>query len=299
VTLNILKIAAFSDGEQGGNPAGVWIGDVLPDEVTMQRVAAEVGYSETVFAASLSDGWRVRYFSPESEVPFCGHATIALGAALALANGDGIFQLVLNESRITVEGKRQGVVVAAALQSPPTRNEPVGDVLLAAALALFELHHSDLDPRIPPAIIFGGATHLVLALKERATLKAMRYNLEAGRRLMNNAGLVTILLAWSESNCAFHTRNPFASGGVYEDPATGAATAAFAGYLREIDWPHGGKIEVIQGEDMGSHSLLRAEIPPEKGSSIRVAGTARMITAACRPVAGNRVASPARCGRRG
>jgi hypothetical protein len=41
---------------------------------------------------------------------------------------------------------------------------------------------------------------------------------------------------------------------VYEDPATGAATAALAGYLREIDWPHGGKIEVIQGEDMGSRS---------------------------------------------
>ena len=279
MTLNVLKIAAFSDGEKGCNPAGVWIGNALPDAATMQRVAAEVGYSETVFAASLGDGWRVRYFSPESEVPFCGHATIALGAALALANGDGIFQLVLNECNITVEGERQEAVVAAALQSPPTRNEPVDDFLLAAALKLFELHHGDLDSRIPPAIIFGGATHLILALKERATLKAMRYNLEAGRSLMNNAGLVTILLAWSETNCTFHTRNPFASGGVYEDPATGAATAALAGYLREINWPHGGKIEVIQGEDMGSRSLLRAVIPPEKGRSIRVAGTARMITA--------------------
>ena len=245
----------------------------------MQRIAAEVGYSETAFAASLGDEWRVRYFSPESEVPFCGHATIALGAALALARGDGIFQLVLNDCSITVEGQRQGVVVAAALQSPPTRNESVSDALLADALALFELHHGDLDPRIPPAIVFGGATHLVLGLKERATLKAMHYNLEAGRNLMNDAGLVTVLLAWSETNGVFHARNPFASGGVYEDPATGAATAALAGYLREIDWPHGGKIEVIQGEDMGSRSLLQAVIPPEKGSSIRVAGTARIVTA--------------------
>lgn len=277
MTLNILRIAAFSDGETGGNPAGVWIGDALPDAAAMQRVAAAVGYSETVFAAPLGDRWRVRYFSPASEVPFCGHATIALGAALALAHGDGIFQLVLNESDITVEGQKQDAVVAAALQSPPTGHGPVDAVLLEAALALFSLHHGDLDPRIPPATIFGGATHLVLALNERAALKAMRYDLEAGRRLMTDAGWVTILLAWSETNCVFHTRNAFASGGVYEDPATGAATAALAGYLNAIAWPHGGKIDVIQGEDMGSRSLLHADIPAEKGSSIRVAGCARMM----------------------
>jgi PhzF family phenazine biosynthesis protein len=105
----------------------------------------------------------------------------------------------------------------------------------------------------------------------------MRYDLDAGRYLMNDAGLVTILLAWAETNQLFHTRNPFASGGVYEDPATGAATAAFAGYLRDINWQHGGKIDIVQGEDMGSRSLLRAEISPEKGGSIRVSGTARII----------------------
>jgi PhzF family phenazine biosynthesis protein len=71
--LNILRIAAFSDGKQGGNPAGVWIGDVLPNEKTMQYAAAEIGFSETVFAAPVNGKFRVRYFSPESEVPFCGH----------------------------------------------------------------------------------------------------------------------------------------------------------------------------------------------------------------------------------
>jgi PhzF family phenazine biosynthesis protein len=79
--MNVSRIAAFSDGDTGGNPAGVVIG-VLPDAATMQRVAAEVGFSETAFAAPEGDGWRVRYFSPQTEVPFCGHATIALGAAL-------------------------------------------------------------------------------------------------------------------------------------------------------------------------------------------------------------------------
>ena len=75
----------------------------------------------------------------------------------------------------------------------------------------------------------------------------------------------------------FHTRNPFAYGGVYEDPATGAASAAFAGYLRDINWPHGGSIDLIQGEDMGMRSLIRAEIADELGSSIRVSGQARLM----------------------
>ncbi|PRC91819.1 PhzF family phenazine biosynthesis protein [Solimicrobium silvestre] len=274
---NILNIAAFSDGEQGGNPAGVWIGTELPDEATMQRIAHEVGFSETVFAASAGNGWRVRYFSPESEVPFCGHATIALGAALALAHGDGLFELTLNHANITVEGKRQGSLIAAALQSPTTHSEAVSDALLADALALFGLQHNDLDPRIAPAIIHGGAKHLVLSLKDRETLRAMHYDLDAGRRLMNGAGMATILLAFAETNQLFHTRNPFASGGVYEDPATGAATAAFAGYLRDIHWPHQGKINIIQGEDMGCRSLLQAEITSQIGASIRVSGSARIM----------------------
>ncbi|HIC1957238.1 TPA: PhzF family phenazine biosynthesis protein, partial [Klebsiella pneumoniae] len=66
-------------------------------------------------------------------------------------------------------------------------------------------------------------------------------------------------------------------GGVYEDPATGAASAAFAGYLRDINWPHGGSIDLIQGEDMGMRSLIRAEIADELGSSIRVSGQARLM----------------------
>ena len=105
----------------------------------------------------------------------------------------------------------------------------------------------------------------------------MEYDLSAGRSLMKREGLVTILLAYAETAQLFHTRNPFAFGGVYEDPATGAATAAFAGYLRDIAWPHAGVIDVIQGEDMGMRSCLRAEIPPLRGSSIRVSGAARIM----------------------
>ncbi|TNJ34788.1 PhzF family phenazine biosynthesis protein [Arenimonas terrae] len=276
--MSLRRIAAFSDGPTGGNPAGVFVSGELPRAADMQRIAAEVGFSETAFAAPVADGFRVRYFSPESEVPFCGHATIALGAALAMDHGDGVFALSLNEARITVEGRREpGGQFAAALQSPPTRSEAASPALLAEALALFGYVPGDLDPRLPPARIHGGADHILLALRDRGALRAMRYGLEAGRRLMAEHGLVTIALAHAENERHFHTRNAFASGGVYEDPATGASTAALAGYLRDLGWPHGGSITLVQGEDMGQRSRLRAEIGPERGGSIRVSGLARVM----------------------
>ena len=275
--MNLLRIAAFSDADRGGNPAGVLIADAHPAEDEMRRIAAEVGYSETAFAMPQGDAWRVRYFSPESEVPFCGHATIALGAALALAHGNGVYRLHLNSADITVTGECNDGQITAALQSPPTHSEPLPAGLLAEVLELFGYTDDDLDSRIPPARVHGGADHLALCLNSRAALAAMQYQLHAGRELMNRENLITILFAYAETPRRFHTRNPFASGGVYEDPATGAATAAFAGYLRDLDWAHQGSIEIIQGEDMGMPSRLRADIPPERGSSIRVAGTARIM----------------------
>jgi PhzF family phenazine biosynthesis protein len=273
----IHKVAAFTKDDQGGNPAGVMIRSALPEEPAMQRIAAEMGYSETVFAAPSGDGWRVRYFSPDGEVPFCGHATIALGAVLALQNGDGIFPLTTNHTRVTVEGKASGDKATAALQSPSTSSEPAPPGLVRDALALFGYAQSDLDDRIPPAIAFGGAHHLVLALSSRARLRAMRYDLAAGRSFMRDHGLTTISLIHAETPQRFHARNAFASGGVYEDPATGAAAAALAGYLRDLDWPHGGAIDIIQGEDMGAPCHLQVQIGSGAGTSIRVAGSARWL----------------------
>ena len=276
--MTVLRIAAFSDGNQGGNPAGIWIGDELPTAAKMQATAAEVGFSETAFAAPEGEAWRVRYFSPLCEVPFCGHATIALGAALALRQGDRSFELKLNRADISVTGRRDGQTIAAALQSPPTRSAAVDPLLQADLLRLFNYSIDDLDLKIPPAKIHGGADHVVMALKTRNALARMNYDFERGRELMEKAGLVTVALVTAENPRLFHVRNAFAPGGVVEDPATGAAAAAFAGYLRDIGWPHGGAIDIVQGEDMGMRSLIRAEISAIAGSSIRVSGTARIMS---------------------
>lgn len=303
--MNIIRIAAFEDGNIGGNPAGVVITEKLPSSEEMQSIAFDIGYSETVFAEPMSaelssnndidnninntNGWRVRYFSPESEVPFCGHATIALGAALAMKNGPGVFPLQLNDTSITVEGfvgtevdnkdveGNDNVIYSAALQSPETKSEATKPSLLKEALELFGYSEDDLDPQLPPAFANGGANHLIIGLNSRNTLSDMDYDLDIGRAFMNKEALITVMFVTAETPQMFHSRNAFASGGVLEDPATGAATAAFAGYLRDIQWPHDGQIEIIQGEDMGSRSLIHASFRNETGSSIRVSGSTRLI----------------------
>lgn len=277
--MEILKIASFNDGEQGGNPAGVAFYGELPSANIMQKIAFDVGFSETAFASPLEgeNNWRVRYFSPESEVPFCGHATIALGAALARREGAGVYNLTLNEASISVEGEASNVGFSSALQSPPTKSAPLDDEELKALLTLFGLDAAHLDMSIPPARIHGGADHYVLALKSRDDLSAMDYDLKAGRTFMDERGLITVMLVFKEYDRKFHTRNAFASGGVFEDPATGAASAAFAGYLRDIKWPHENNFQIIQGEDMGMRSIINVDLTDEKGASIRVSGTARLM----------------------
>lgn len=276
-TPSIYRIASFSHQAQGGNPAGVWLGPAFPSDQEMQALAADLGYSETVFAFPIEDGWRVRYFSPESEVPFCGHATIALGAVLAQVHGNNTYHLQLNHGNIQVEGRLNEGKMFASLQSPPTHSKPIAPSLLAEVMELFGIAPGQLDERLAPAWIHGGADHIVLALKDRAVLSAMNYELDAGRALMRKHQIVTIMLVHVEGPQRFHSRNAFASGGVYEDPATGAASAAFAGYLRDINWPHQGHIQIIQGEDMGIRSVIDAEIGDIKGSSIRISGEARVM----------------------
>lgn len=279
--MHIQRIAAFSQGSEGGNPAGVVLLNAAANEDDMARIAAEVGYSETVFAFAqdaAGKSWRVRYFSPESEVPFCGHATIALGAALGRQNGEGTYSLDLNDATITVEAEASPIGMMATLSSPPTKSRAMTQAEIDDIMALFGLSEADLDARLAPARIHGGANHVVLPLKDRTRLAAMDYDLDEGRAVMRKHDLVTVMLLHIEDDRTFVVRNAFASGGVLEDPATGAAAAAFAGYLRDSNWPHGGSFFIRQGEDMGSPSLIKVSMTNTKGASVRVSGSARDIS---------------------
>lgn len=275
-----MKISSFAEGDAGGNPAGVVIADVLPDPAAMQDIAADLGFSETAFAAPEDDGWRVRYYAPLGEVAFCGHATIALGAALGVQQGPGRFDLNLRDAAITVEAQHEGGYWYAALQSPGTWSEPMADDLLYALLDAFALDQDDLDMALPPNLASAGVQHGLITLKDRTRLAGMAYPFDPMRDLMAMHDLVTVSLLHVTGPRAFSSRNAFASGGVVEDPATGAAAAALGGALVDLDWDglrQGGRFQIRQGVDMGMPSALAVEVTGKPGASVRVSGAVRWM----------------------
>jgi PhzF family phenazine biosynthesis protein len=273
----LYRLAAFSDDPAGGNPAGVWIGKQLPEGQVMQQVAAEVGYSETAFVAPAEGYDRIiRYYSPLAEVPFCGHATIATGAVLGRTAGPGAYRLDSAVGNIALDVSCQSDAVTATLVSVPTKFEPANDAMLLAVLETLHWDLHELDTRIPPAVAYAGAWHLVLAAGTKERLDRLGYAFESLRVLMQEHELTTLQLIWVESDSLIHSRNPFPVGGVVEDAATGAAAAALGGYLRDAGIRKAPFDFLIrQGEAMGRPSRIKVSVPISGG--VAVTGTAVAI----------------------
>ncbi len=277
---SLYRLTAFSDTPEGGNPAGVWIGEALPDPAQMQRIAAEVGFSETAFIAPASGRQRtVRYYSPEAEVSFCGHATIASGVQLGQDEGNGTYSLETAVGEVQVAVRVRDGVREASLTSVEPRHTLASDSLVTEALSALRWERDELDASIPPARAYAGAWHLVLAVRASQRLANLEYDFEQLKALMLRDGLTTLQLVWREQPDLFHSRNPFPVGGVVEDPATGAAAAALGGYLRDARLVLApARILIRQGEAMGRPSRLTVDIPISGG--IVVTGSAVPIETA-------------------
>ena len=203
-TGTLLRLAAFTTDPASATPRGVWIGDELPSAGEMQRVAAEVGYSESAFLApdgSAEAGQlRVRYFSPPKEIDFCGHATIASGIALAergwppslvLRTNDGVVDLEIERD---TDGRFQATLTSV---EPWVRELP--ETLLDRLLDMLDWRREELDPTLPPALAFAGVRHPIIAVRELATLGRIAYDFEPMRRLMLEHDLTTLQLIWRET----------------------------------------------------------------------------------------------------
>jgi PhzF family phenazine biosynthesis protein len=278
----VLRYTAFDLDGEGGNPAGVVLDATGMDDTRMQEVAADVGFSETAFL--MNDGGaddhrlRIRYFSPLAEVAFCGHATIATAVALAKRQGTGNLRLVTSAGEVKVETRPVEGRILATLTSIAPAVDEVNEADLASALTALRWNLEELDPKLPPRIANAGNDHLVLAASSRARLARLDYDQEALGSLMTVRRWTTVHLVWRETTTVFHARDPFPPGGVVEDPATGAAAAAFGGYLRSLGLvTPPARITIHQGEDMGRPSRLLVDVPPGSSSGIKVSGTASPI----------------------
>ena len=274
----IQRIAAFTYQGTGGNPAGVVIGEKMPSDDDMLKIAKEVGYSETAFLQKKGEGWRIRFFAPEIEVPFCGHATIASGAVLGEQFGLGVYKLYLNKGKISIEvSQSDNGVFTTTLQSPNTQSNAAPQALITKLFTIFNFSANDVNNYFPIRIASAGANHLIVVLNNQQALSNMSYDYDKLKALMLAHELITINLLWRESKQLFHSRNPFPPGGVYEDPATGAAAAAFAGYLRDIGYDCENRLEILQGHDMGVPSRLLVNFSDSMGEGVYVAGETRVI----------------------
>ncbi|TDO30671.1 PhzF family phenazine biosynthesis protein [Kribbella sp. VKM Ac-2527] len=269
----VLRYAAFTTDPAGGNPAGVVLDARGLDDAAMQAIAADVGYSETAFITGETDGThQVRYFSPKAEVPFCGHATVATAVALAERIGPGELVFSTAAGIVPVVVEDSAGVLRATLTSVEPYVEAVSDV--SEALDILGWRADQLDPALPPYIAYGGARHLVLSASTRQRLAELDYDFDRLLEYMLQRDLTTVQLVWRESATTFHVRDPFPVGGVVEDPATGAAAAAFGAYLREL-----GQVQppvtltLLQGDDMGRPSQIQVDLRPDD-TRVRVTGNA-------------------------
>jgi PhzF family phenazine biosynthesis protein len=281
VTAEILRYAAFTVDGKGGNPAGVVLDATTLDAAQMQVIATEVGDSETAFLVARDtrpNVYDVRYFSPTQEVPFCGHATIASAIALVERSPADvlIFHTPAGFVSITTFQNDKGELVAELTSVAPRVSQPAPD-LLVGILGALRWSADDLDPDYPVLLANAGAEHLVLVTKTRQRLADLDYNFDDLATVMHRSGLITVLLVWPESKNRYHARNPAAGLGVVEDPATGAAAAAFGGYLRELGIiGENAEFTISQGVDMGRPSEIAVSvIAGEPG--VRVAGAAHRI----------------------
>jgi len=143
--MKLYRAAAFSSGGKGGNPAGVAICSRALSESTMQALARDVGYSEVAFLHPEAGSWRVRYFAPEIEIPFCGHATIAAGVVLGLNHGVGQYDLKTNFASVPVVASMSSTGWMARFVSPRTYTREMALTHVERLRACFGLVPDDLD----------------------------------------------------------------------------------------------------------------------------------------------------------
>ncbi|WP_428023179.1 PhzF family phenazine biosynthesis protein [Arcobacter sp.] len=275
--MKVEKISAFSYKNRGGNPAGVVFSDEMLNKKQMLEIAKDVNYSETAFLIKQGDSFRIRYFSPETEIAFCGHATIASGYLIGEKFGLGKYNLILNNGNIEIEVSQKNGESFTSITSMKTHSKDAKEEYINSIIEAFSFKKEDLNSKYPIKIAFSGNDHLIIFLKNKEKLQEMKYDFDKVKVLMKKENIVTISVLWEENENLYHSRNAFAYGGVVEDPATGSAAVALGEYLRNMGFKKSGNIEILQGFDMKQPSQLFVSFSDIANSPIKVSGTSRVI----------------------
>ena len=222
--LKLWQVDAFTDKVFGGNPAGVVPLEAWPDASLMQGIAAENNLAETAFFVKTAPGaYDLRWFTPNSEVELCGHATLASAEVIFRFLEPGLnevrFQTRSGELKVTRGGPDGNIMAMPAAQSEPFI-PPAGfiDALAKAlnAAAPAELYYSSKGGAGAGALIaVWPSPDGVKALNPGGDLEAVLLQVKAGSLVATSPG--------DGKPYDFVSRFFAPHFGVPEDPVTGSA----------------------------------------------------------------------------
>jgi trans-2,3-dihydro-3-hydroxyanthranilate isomerase len=288
----------FTDEPFGGNQLAVFPDARGIPEHRLLDVTREFNYSETTFvypAEAAGNTRRVRIFTPGGEVPFAGHPTVGTAHVLAAI---GEIPLTGETTRIVFEEKvglvpvtirardKQPVFAQLSVAKLPEGGPtPPSREVIAAALGL---EASDLlGDGWAPESFSCGLRYLFVPLRDRGAVARARVKLDEWERTMAGTAApeLFVFAAGGERTGTDFRGRMFAPGlSVPEDPATGSACAALAGYLaaRDPRRTNDGTLRWIveQGFEMGRPSILEVEADVVRGAvtAVRVGGASVMIS---------------------
>ncbi len=238
-TLDVFTTTRFA-----GNPLAVVFDADGLDAATMQIVAREFSHPETVFVQKPKTAGgtaQVRIFTPAMEMPFAGHPTVGTALALALRRGAGS-SVVLEEKigplqcSVAADGADRGRAAFVIPALPQQAGAPASRETLAAALGIAadDIGYDGHQPTIWSA----GIAFVFIPLRNIDAVRRCRIDDARWDAAFENGGRFLAAFMFSKETedkaNAFHARMFAPRAGVREDPATGSAAAAFAGFCAQL-----------------------------------------------------------------
>ena len=270
-TLRYVVADVFTNTPLTGNQLAVFTDGREVDDETMQQLAREMNFSETVFVLPAESGGhaRIRIFTPVTELPFAGHPVLGsafvLGGPLQLVE----IQLETGSGIVPVTLEREGArIVFGWMQQPIPEFEP-----FAQAKELEEL--LGVRSQLPIELYHLGPKHVYLELSSEDEVAALAPDFGALAHL-TDAGVN----CFAGSGKRWKTRMFAPTSGVPEDPATGSAAGPLAIHLaRHGRIAFGDEIEISQGEELRRPSKLyaRVEGSAERIERVEVGGSAVIV----------------------
>lgn len=263
----------FTDTPLQGNQLAVFTDARGLDTETMQRLALEIGFSETVFVlpAEHEGHARMRIFTPRYELPFAGHPTLGTAFVLAAPLQLGVIRLECESGivPVTLERDESGRIVFGRMEQPVPTVTAVEDT--ESLFRLLGVPRSEL----PVELYDNGSRHIFVALPAEDDVAALTPDMDA----LGVFG-VTGVSCFAGSGSRWKTRMFSPGDGVGEDAATGGAAGPLACHLaRHGVIPWGEEIVISQGAEIGRPSTLYARAEGDGGliDRVEVGGSAVVV----------------------